>query len=286
MKIRVPATSANLGPGFDSCGIALNLYMYVEIKEETDIWIVEHELGDNVARDEENLMISTALKIAPDIKPHKVHMISEIPIIRGLGSSSTAIVAGIEMADILAGLNLSKEEKVGIATEIEGHPDNVAPAILGDFITGAYFDGEFNYKKVNFPDTAIIAYIPEEPLSTERARSVLPKELAYKDAVKSSAISNVMVAGVISGDLRLAGRMMEKDCLHEPYRASLVPHLSDVRDIGHRYGAYATYLSGAGSTIIMLLDEESVDDVVIELKDLPYKAKVLELEIDRDGVIT
>ena len=130
MKIRVPATSANLGPGFDSCGIALSLYLFIEVLEAQEQWEILHDLGDDVPTDASNLMITTALSLAPTMQPHKIKMSSNIPLARGLGSSSSVIVAGIELANRLNQLNLSPKEKIEIATKIEGHPDNVAPANL------------------------------------------------------------------------------------------------------------------------------------------------------------
>lgn len=130
MKITVPATSANIGPGFDSVGVAVSKYLTIEVLEPADAWHIEHDLGD-IPSDENNLLISTALQVKSDLQPHKLVMTSDIPLARGLGSSSSVIVAGIELVNQLADLQLSDDDKLDIATKIEGHPDNVAPAILG-----------------------------------------------------------------------------------------------------------------------------------------------------------
>ena len=129
MKIRVPATSANLGPGFDSCGIALSQYLTIDIGPETKQWQIDHQLGSAIPTDEKNLLIQTALDLAPKLTPHKITMTSDIPIARGLGSSSSVVVAGIELANRLGNLGMTPQQKVSYATKIEGHPDNVAPAI-------------------------------------------------------------------------------------------------------------------------------------------------------------
>ena len=156
MKIRIPATSANLGPGFDSCGIALSLYLFIEVLEPSDQWEIIHDLGNDIPSDATNLMITTALALAPDLAPHKIKMESDVPLARGLGSSSSVIVAGIELANRLGNLNLSQKEKIEIATKIEGHPDNVAPAICGDFVVACYFSekktDKVSYVKHYFPE--------------------------------------------------------------------------------------------------------------------------------------
>lgn len=131
LTISVPATSANLGPGFDSVGLAVNLYLTIDVLEAASQWHIQHDLGSEVPSDERNLLLETALQVCPDLQPHKIKMTSEIPLARGLGSSSSVIVAGIELANQLGQLNLSAADKLAIATNIEGHPDNVAPAILG-----------------------------------------------------------------------------------------------------------------------------------------------------------
>lgn len=122
MKITVPATSANVGPGFDSVGVAVSKYLTIEVLEAANKWEVLHDLCD-VPSDETNLLITTALQVKSDLKPHRIKMISDIPLARGLGSSSSVIVAGIELANQLADLNLSDDEKLTLATKIEGHPD-------------------------------------------------------------------------------------------------------------------------------------------------------------------
>jgi len=284
MKIRIPATSANLGPGFDSCGIALSQYLNLEILENTDKWKIEHSLGAEIPTDEHNLLIKTALSIAPDLTPKRLKMTSDIPLARGLGSSSTAIVAGIELANRLGNLNLSQNDKLQLATKIEGHPDNVAPAICGDFVVASYIDDDVHYVKHHFPLCDVIAFVPEEELLTSESRSVLPKSMPYSEAVKASAIANVMIAAILNGNLPLAGEMMEEDLWHEAYRKELVPHLNDIRAISHQIGAYGAFLSGAGPTVLVLSPEEKTENMVKELEKLPLRATINVLSIDQEGV--
>ena len=159
MKITVPATSANIGPGFDSVGVAVSKYLTIEVLEPADVWFIEHDLGD-IPSDENNLLISTALQVKSDLQPHKLVMTSDIPLARGLGSSSSVIVAGIELANQLADLNLSDDEKLTLATKIEGHPDNVAPAIFGNLVVSSYVDGKVNSAVATFPEASFVAFIP------------------------------------------------------------------------------------------------------------------------------
>ena len=196
VKIIVPATSANIGPGFDSLGLAVTSYLTVTVVEENvDAWYVDHNLGEKIPHDEENLIVKTALELVSDLQPLAVKVESDIPLTRGLGSSSSAIVAGLMLANYFGNLNLSKQELVQRATEIEGHPDNVAPAILGDFVVATYLDGEIMYEKINFPDVSLLAYIPDYWLATKKSRGVLPVNLDFKDAVRANAISNALEIG-------------------------------------------------------------------------------------------
>lgn len=284
MKIRVPATSANLGPGFDSCGVALNKYLFVEDLGENHHWEISHRLGEAIPSDESNLLVSTALKVAPDLAPRKLKVTSDIPLARGLGSSSSVIVAGIELANRLAGLNLSEAEKIKTATELEGHPDNVAPAVTGDFTVASYVDGEVNQVKHYFPECAFIAMIPDRELLTEASRQVLPKELRYSEAVAASAIANVMVSAVVKGNLPLAGEMMEKDRWHEKYRSKLVPQLAEIRALSRQAGGYGCYLSGAGPTVMTLVPEEKAEKIAALLKKQYPEATVEIMTVDREGV--
>lgn len=284
MKIRVPATSANLGPGFDSCGVALDRYLFVEVIEESTEWLVIHELGEEVPSDKENLLLKTALELAPNLPPHHVKMTSDIPITRGLGSSSSVIVAGIELANRLGHLGLTQAQKIAYATKLEGHPDNVAPAICGDLVVASAVEGHVDVVRHYFPDCEIIAVIPREPLSTEKARHALPSEVSFKEAVAASSIANVMVAALITGNLPVAGQMMEKDRFHEKYRSQLVPHLGIIRELAHEEGAYGCFLSGAGPTVLVLTPENRCQKIQQLLQALELDAAVERLSVDREGV--
>ena len=284
MKIIVPATSANVGPGFDSVGIAVTRYLTIEVLEPADAWFIEHDLGAVIPTDEKNLLLSTALSVSTDMQPHRIKMTSQVPLARGLGSSSSVIVAGIELANQLANLQLSDAEKLRIATEIEGHPDNVAPAIFGNMVIASYIGEDVQYVTADFPSCDLVAFVPSYQLKTSDSRNVLPKEWSYKEAVAASSVANVAIAALLKGDLLTAGRSIESDHFHERYRQSLVKEFPQVKEVAHAHGAYATYLSGAGPTIMNLIAPEHTAAFVAALEKLGLDGQIFQLKIDTFGV--
>ena len=284
MKIFVPATSANVGPGFDSVGIAVSKYLTIEVLEPADAWLIEHDLGAGIPTDEKNLLLSTALSISTDMQPHRIKMTSEVPLARGLGSSSSVIVAGIELANQLADLQLSDDEKLRIATKIEGHPDNVAPAIFGNLVIASYIGEDVQYVTADFPTCDLVAFVPSYQLKTSDSRNVLPIEWSYKEAVAASSVANVAIAALLKGDLVTAGRSIELDQFHERYRQSLVKEFPQVKEVAHQHDAYATYLSGAGPTIMNLLAPEHTASFVAALAALGLDGQIFQLKIDTFGV--
>ena len=284
MKIIVPATSANVGPGFDSVGIAVSKYLTIDVLEAQENWWIEHDLGEEIPSDEENLLLQTALQVASDLPPHRLKMTSEVPLARGLGSSSSVIVAGIELANQLCNLCLSDEEKLEIATKIEGHPDNVAPAIFGNLVVASYVDQETHHLVLPFPECALVAFVPNYELKTSDSRNVLPSEWSYKEAVAASSIANVAIAALAKGDLRVAGKAIEADRFHERYRQQLVAEFPQVKDLAHQHEAYATYLSGAGPTIMTLLPGEHAEAFANDLESKALNGQVFSLKIDTTGV--
>ena len=284
MRITVPATSANVGPGFDSIGIAVSKYLTIDVLEAQENWWIEHDLGEEIPSDEENLLLQTALQVAADLPPHRLKMTSEVPLARGLGSSSSVIVAGIELANQLGKLALSDEDKLEIATKIEGHPDNVAPAIFGNLVVASYVDQQTNHLVLSFPECALVAFVPNYELKTSDSRNVLPSEWTYKEAVAASSIANVAIAALAKGDLRVAGKAIEADRFHERYRQQLVAEFPQVKEVAHQHDAYATYLSGAGPTIMTLLPVEHAEAFAKDLKSKGLNGQVFSLNIDTTGV--
>ena len=284
MKIIVPATSANVGPGFDSVGVAVTKYLEIQVCEEREEWMIEHQLGKWIPRDERNLLLKIALQIAPDLQPRRLKMVSDIPLARGLGSSSSVIVAGIELANQLGNLKLSKHEKLQLATKIEGHPDNVAPAIYGNLVIASSVEGQVSAVVAPFPECAFLAYIPNYELRTRDSRGVLPKKLSDKEAVAASSIANVAIAALLTGDMVKAGQAIESDLFHERYRQELVREFATIKKVAKRNGAYATYLSGAGPTVMVLAEPDKMPKIKAELEKQPFKGKLHDLQVDTQGV--
>ena len=291
MKIIVPATTANIGLGFDSIGIAVNLYLTLTVVEPSNEWKIEHPFGEAVPSNQENLIIETALAVCPTLQPHYLVCESDIPMTRGLGSSSSAIVAGIELANQLGNLNLTPQQKVEWATKLEGHPDNVAPAILGGLVVATYDakSQEVDYlQKEIQSDIQGIALIPDFELSTKASRQVLPSEFVYSKAVQASSRSNVLVAALWQEDWENVSRIVEKDLFHEPYRETLIPFLTPVRALAKEKEAIGTYLSGAGPTVMVLSSKDKSTTIVEYLEEhLPselgnYNVQVL--NVDQLGV--
>lgn len=283
MIIKVPASTANLGPGFDSIGMAVSLYLEVEILSVSDRWQVDHVMP-KIPNDENNLIVKTALTVYPGMQPLHLRVKSDIPLAHGLGSSSSAIAAGIELADHFGKLGLSDEEKVQIGARIEGHPDNIAPTILGGLVVGTEVDKHFDAVKAPLPPYSLVAYVPDYNLPTKKARGVLPKELPLKTATRGSAIANTLVASLFTQNYQMAGELMEKDVFHEPYREKLVPELLKVREVAHQKHALTTYISGAGSTIMTWIEDEHVRGFLSGLNKHGLKAKTLVLHLDEHGV--
>ena len=291
MKIIVPATTANIGLGFDSIGIAVTLYLTLTVVEPSNEWKIEHPFGEAVPSNQENLIIETALAVCPTLQPHYLVCESDIPMTRGLGSSSSAIVAGIELANQLGNLNLTPQQKVEWATKLEGHPDNVAPAILGGLVVATYDakSQEVDYlQKEIQSDIQGIALIPDFELSTKASRQVLPSEFVYSKAVQASSRSNVLVAALWQEDWNNVSRIVEKDLFHEPYRETLISFLTPVRKLAKEKEAIGTYLSGAGPTVMVLSSKDKSTTIVEYLQEhLPselgnYNIQVL--TVDQLGV--
>ncbi len=260
IKIRIPATSANLGAGFDALGLALTYYNYVNIEEYDGISISSLDDTD-IPRDESNMVYDTA-KTLYKICGRKfnglhIEQVNNIPMARGMGSSSACIIAGLVGANKLMGEPLTLDEMVDLSAQIEGHPDNTAPALLGGMVT-AVFDGKRVHwvKQEVFTTLKFVAAVPDFELKTEKARECLPKEVSHSDAVFNLSRAALFSASLLTGkyeNLRTAAA----DKLHQPYRMALIPHAPEVIETAYSLGAYAAYISGAGPTLMMIADADN-----------------------------
>jgi homoserine kinase len=287
IRVQVPATTANLGPGFDCLGMALKLYNIVEMKQ-IDKGLVIEVYGDGatgISVDERNIVYQAALRVFKkvDYQPTglKIKLTNQIPICRGLGSSAAAIVGGIVAANIMSGNKLKIKELLELANQVEGHPDNVAPALLGGIVISTVDQEEVQYIKLQHPANlkAVVA-VPDFKLSTKRAREVLPSQVTLQDAVFNVGHVALLVAAICQGDLDKLSFAME-DRLHQSYRASLVPGMRRVLAAAKLAGARGVVLSGAGPTLIALADN-NFDLIAKVMKDTfkqsGVNAKVMILE--------
>src|SRR5699024_1648763 len=217
------------------------------------------------------------------LTPCHVVMDSNIPLARGLGSSASAIIAGIELTNQLCKLNLSETEKLECAVKIEGHPDNVAAGLFGVLVVSVKLEDGVRYKKLPPIKTDAIVYIPNVKLKTEDARKVLPEQLTLDHATTASGVSNLMVAALLTDDYELAGDMMENDLFHENYRAKLIPNYNDIKLNAKKFGAYGTVISGAGPTMISFVPEGGGTSIASKMKELLPDYHVEKILLDNDG---
>ncbi|MHC0039727.1 homoserine kinase [Pseudoneobacillus sp. C159] len=283
--IKVPASSANLGPGFDSIGLAIGLYLTLEVTPSSswEITSASPELchfPTNQSHPIFQMAEEVSFRFNKSLPPCKINMDSEIPLAKGLGSSAAAIVAAIELANHACELNLSKQEKLKLAMEFEGHPDNVGASLYGGLVIGSCLENEvelLSYYKLGFE---LVAYIPDETLLTTESRQVLPAVLSFKEAVEASSIANVLVASLLSGNWQLAGKMMEKDLFHQPYRRSLIGVYGEFERVAKANGAFGVALSGAGPTVLAFVEKSHRSLLVSKLSKVFSDKKIRHLEID------
>lgn len=290
IKIQIPATSANLGAGFDALGLALTYYNYAEM-EESDRIDIKSTDGLDVPCDEKNLIYVSARDLynvcGKKLDGLKIRQTSNIPMARGLGSSSACIIAGLVGANTMLGNPLTKDDLVDLAAQIEGHPDNTAPALLGGIVT-AVFDGKKVHwvKQEVFTKLKFVAIIPDFELKTELARACLPKEVSHKDAVYNLSRAALFSASLLTGKFENL-RTAVHDRLHQPYRMELIPNAREVFDIAYNHGAYGAYISGAGPTIMAIVDEENTyfaGKTKFSLENAGLSGwQVKELHIDNNG---
>ncbi|TDL95316.1 homoserine kinase [Macrococcus brunensis] len=287
IRVRVPASTANLGPGFDSLGMALNIYLDITA-EKADTWHFKH-LGNEIASLPSDYTHFIAQKVTQfchelNVKPFclNVTMKSDIPLARGLGSSGTALIASLLLVNYYGKLNLSTQVLVNLLSKEEGHPDNVVPSLVGGVIAGCYYDETCSYVTLPAIDWPLYVVIPPYELKTEDARRVLPSSLALAEAVEASAISNVLVAALAQKDYVLAGRLMVQDRFHEPYRSALIQDYQTAKRVVQDKGSL--FISGAGSTIFVMGHPEYTDLDEKLKSELPHCA-VRTVSVDTTGAI-
>jgi homoserine kinase len=259
----VPASSANLGPGYDVMAAALSLQLEVEVAESGEFSIDAGELEIPGGRD--NLVVRAFETLHPaDGLSFRIR--SEIPLARGLGSSAAAIVAGLAAADHLYELALSPGELLARAAELEGHPDNVAAAIYGGFVICGEDGGGPAAARFEPPEgLEAVAVIPADEVTTEKARGAIPDQVPLDDAVANVAAAALLVLGLQQADLNLVGRGL-RDRLHQPRRRELYPRSMDLLEAAPELGALGATISGAGPTLLVWTTWQDTGKVVDQLE--------------------
>ncbi|MDD6484391.1 MAG: homoserine kinase [Clostridiales bacterium] len=259
ISVRVPATSANMGAGFDTLGVALNLYNRIRIEEIPEGLIIENKNETSyIPTDEKNLIYRAILKVfdAAGYEKKGIRIIqnSEIPMTRGLGSSSACIVGGMLAANIISGRKLSYKEIIHLAAQLEGHPDNVGPALYGGFCVSVTENGNTIVKSTKITSGIKFAVmIPDYFVVTRKSREVLPETVSFSDAVYNVSHAALFQSAMVSGDME-ALRCGVNDRLHQEYRKAYIDGMEEIFKRTYELGSNATYLSGSGPTILSVLD--------------------------------
>lgn len=259
-KVKIPCSTANLGPGFDSIGMALNRYLFLHFSpaEELKITLSGDNDEQNIPLDHNNLIIKVMKKAFADhqypFPTFHLRIQNHIPLARGLGSSAAAIVGGYLAANQIMGKPWSTDELFQQATRWEGHPDNVGPSLYGGVTIGSW-DGETaSVFTCDPPDVPILAVIPDQVLFTKKARAILPASYSRQEAVLASSRANLLTAALIAKRWDLLSVAMQ-DRFHQPYRQDLVPGLKESLSEAHKNGAWGVALSGAGPTLIAFVKD-------------------------------
>ncbi len=279
LKLKIPASTSNLGSGFDALGLALKLYNIFSINVSKELVIKcakkEHQTSDNLVY---QTFVQTLKKYGKKPFNLEITITGDVPIARGLGSSSTCILAGIIAANKLAKLNLSEADIINLATEFEGHPDNVLPSYKGGFTAAFTEKGKVYYQRfLPAKPLNLVAFVPDFELSTSKARAVLPSSISYGDAIYNFGHLAYLVSAISNGEYSALVEALN-DRVHQPYRLDLIKGGRELLTALHNQGIGA-FVSGAGPTIMAMTDK----DVDLEKFD-NYGFKALSLEIDTKGL--
>lgn len=290
MKISVPATSANLGPGFDTLGLAVSLHNQVIIKPSKFHSVsLRGEGSNNPMLKDNNMFIAIFNDFYHNLLQKKRHFrfefSNEIPLSRGLGSSSAVIVSAIASAYAIEGIELKKDKLLNLALAYEHHPDNITPAVMGGFNVATIQDNEVKYIKKNMPNTLkAIVVIPNRPMSTQLSRKSLPYKYSKEDAIFNISHSSLLTASFISQDWEML-RTASLDKIHQKYRMRQMPELFDIQKTSLRSGSLMSTLSGSGSTLFSLCYKEDSQRIESVLKKKFPHFRVVSCNFDNDGII-
>ena len=283
--IKVPGSSANLGPGFDSIGMAVNKYVTLFVNH-ADEWKFTSVPPLSIKK-EENILYTVCQELQKlwnvEAPPAHVLTMSDIPLARGLGSSAAAIVGAIEIMNVLCEKNLSPDEKLQLAARFEGHADNVAASLYGGLVVSTYQNEKWEYVKLPVDDLEMVAVIPEFEAKTKESRGLLPERLPFSEAVTGSSHANVMLGAFMLKKWDLVGKMMGSDIFHEPYRQKLFPCFAELKESAGKAGAFGVTISGAGPTVICFCEKGKGRNVVNTLSSEFPQHKVELLQVSKAG---
>lgn len=287
IKIKVPATSANVGVGFDCMGLAVSYYSTVSFEESTTKLTITGCPSE--FQNEDNLVYKAFVKgcdyLDKPVPNVKIDIDSDVPVARGLGSSSVCVVAGLKAASVWFDNQISTDQLLVLATEMEGHPDNVTPAILGGLCVSFLDDhNQPQVIKYNVNDRLnFVALIPDYEVSTHEARKVLPKTMSYADAIHQVSRCAVMTKALEVGDMHLIHESCD-DRMHEPYRAKLIPDYDRAKAISE--ASHGTmYISGSGSTMMAITPNEASADAIVKNARAAFPNwKIRKMAVDLAGV--
>jgi len=288
VKILIPATSANLGPGFDCLGLALSLYNEVTIKPSFYQSIsLKGEGEENVKLKKNNMFVSIFYEIYQELLGKKdlfrFEFHNHIPFSRGLGSSSAVIVGAIASAYEMAGVKASKEMILNKAIVYETHPDNIAPAVYGGFTSSVVEGGKVKTLCKALPSSLkAVMVIPPRPMSTAQSRTLLPKSYPMKQIVYNLSHASMLSAAFFSENWDYV-RVASRDCMHEHRRMRQLKELFDVRDVAYAHGALMSTLSGSGSSFFNLVRDDEAQKVALALKSQFETFRIEVLDFDNDG---
>lgn len=287
IRIKVPATTANIGPGFDALGLALDIFQEIEVSHEAIGTATVSWIGEVQVPNDENYVIKAIdyafskyadskfnnLSAVKDRPGYHVTMFpSQIPVSRGLGSSAAAIVCGLYAANFLLDYPFSKQDLLEMASALEGHPDNVAPAIFGNLVLSTASALKTHYAVIPFPEDLVLkVFVPDFKLSTALARGALPEKYDRKVCIANLSRVGLLVHALMSKDYENLSMALE-DHIHEPYRYPLIEDGQLLKEAVKSTEAFGMFISGAGPTLIALLRKEDFTfDASLKMNDLPLK---------------
>ena len=293
VEVRVPASSANIGPGYDSFGIALTLYNSIRVSEtDSGLYIRNLNPEGYIPLNEKNLVYRAIIRAFDEVgysaRGLKISQKSDIPMTRGLGSSSACIVGGLVAGNIISGRKLTSQRIFELANELEGHPDNVAPALFGGFCISCNDDDKLYRQTIRVSNKIkFVAMVPKYYVVTRKSRGLIPDMISTKDAAYNLSHAAGIAVSFATGDYKNLS-VYCKDRIHQQYRKTVVEDLEDIIEKSLSYGALGAYLSGSGPTVIAIIngdDNDFVNKITNYFSDKQIKRDVVLLSCDNAGTV-